>query len=143
METQQLSDLTFVIGPPGPKEEKEKFLTWSKNSGKPFDEIYREYMHECIRTMCANDGKEGSAFDIMISKVLGRSVVVKSVFPNYLMAKGTIHPAFMISIQNIVNEDGSAVDGNFFTDTSLNSIASMLGLVLKTEWVRYLRAYKS
>ena len=74
---QQVSDITIIVGPPGPEDEQQKIEKWSEGSGKSKEEIWVEYVHELLSEFSMRESPElQSTLDELMSFVLKLPVQV-------------------------------------------------------------------
>lgn len=138
-----VTDFTFLVGPPGPDEMKLKFEEWSKNSGKPASEIWVEYVQEILSRFTERTAEEPSSnLDEVVSRILGFSVFVDEPFISFSFQGGGSSPLLMIYIDKIRAADGRLISVDWSNPEIRETIGSILGMVLKSEWVRTLVSYK-
>jgi hypothetical protein len=136
------TDITFIIGPPGPDEEKRKLEGWSKKSGKSTSEIWVEYVHEVLGNFVKCDpGQTTSKFDELISKVVNTPVQVRDPFLTYTFQSGGRVPGIILYVGKITLPNGKPPQIDWTDARIRESIGSVLGLIFKAEWVRSLVAY--
>ena len=136
------TDITFIIGPPEPDEEKRKFEAWSKKSGKPTSEIWVEYVHEVLGRFIKYDpGQTTSKLDELVSKVVNTSVQVRDPFLTYTFQSGGKVPGIILYMGKIILPNGKQPQIDWTDARIRESIGSVFGLIFKAEWVRSLVAY--
>jgi hypothetical protein len=141
---ERVSDITIVVGPPGPEDERQKFEGWSKTSGKPKEEIWLEYVHDVIRAF-TNRQQPGSPskLDEFLSHAFGIQVRVDEPFLTYMMTQGSVrNPAVILYTNRITGPNTTTLTVDWSASSLRDSIGSMFGLLLKAEWVRTLVAYE-
>lgn len=137
-----VSDLTIVIGPPGPPEEKRKFDGWSASSGKKASEIWVEYVHQVLGSLASREANdEASKLDEIVSQVVGTRVTITDPFMTYTFADGARVPGLMICVNRIQDVNGDQLRIDWSEQRIREAISSVLGMILKAEWVRSYVAY--
>ena len=130
-------DITFTIGPPGPKEEQFKFEQFSKTSGKPPDEIWVEYVHEIFGNLSKLlPDQKMSAFDELLSRVLNTPVHIKDPFLNYTIQNGVRCPGVILYVEKIKSLNGMPLPVDWFDPKIRESIGAVFGHIFKAKWVR-------
>lgn len=139
----QVKDITILIGPPGPDEEKQKFQMWSARSGKSADEIWVEFVHEFLREMARRESPDQpSQFDELFSRVFGKPIRVDDPYLTYMRQGQGKTPGVIIQSAKItlLSEDSFPVD---LSDAKAReALGSIFGYLLKAEWVRTVVAYE-
>ena len=139
----QVSDLTFLVGPPGPDDLKRNIEGWAKNAGKSISELWVEYVHDVLGQFAQREsGQASSSLDEILSKILGASVHVDDPFMTYSFQSGERCPGMMLYMDKVRTADGRPLSVNWADPAIAESIGAVLGLVLKSEWVRSLVAYR-
>lgn len=138
-----VKDISIFLGPPGPEEEKRKIQTWASNSGKAADQIWVEYVHDVLRSLSVRGPNgEPSHVDELFSRLLHEDTRVNDLFLTYMFHKGAQHPGVIIQTNKIVNMDGVPLRVNWADPELKQTIESIFGYLLKTEWVRTILAYE-
>ena len=137
-----VSDLTFMVGPPGPEDLKRNVEGWAKNAGKPTSELWVEYVHDALGQLAQRKSdQESSNLDEILSRVLGVPVVVDDPFMTSSFQGGAPCPGMMIYMDKVRSADGRRLAVDWADPAIRESIGAVLGMVLKSEWVRSLVAY--
>lgn len=137
------ADITFIIGPPGPEEDKRKFEEWSKKSGKPASEIWVEYVHEILEKLSRLESDQiTSKLDELVSHVLNTSVHVREPFLTFMLKGGNACPGIILYMKDITSPNGKQPQVDWSAPAIRDSIGSVFGLIFKSEWVQTFVAYK-
>ncbi len=138
-----VKDITILIGPPGPAEEKQKFQMWSARSGKSADEIWVEFVHELLGNMARRESPDQpSQFDELFSRVFGKPIRVDAPFMTYMSQGQGKTPGIIIQSAKItsLSEGPSPVD--LADAKAREALGSVFGYLLKAEWVRTVVTYE-
>lgn len=139
----QVSDLTFLVGPPGTDDLKRNVEGWAKNAGKSVSELWVEYVHCALGQFAQREsGQASSSLDEILSEVLGESVHVDDPFMTESYQAGVCSPGMMLHVDKVRRTDGRPLTVNWADPAIADSIGAALGLVLKSDWVRSLVAYE-
>lgn len=138
----KVSDFTFLVGPPGPDDLKRNVEGWAKNAGKPVSDLWVEYVHDVLGQFAQRKpDQSSSSLDEILSKILSVSVVVEDPFMTYSFQGGERCPGMMIYMDKVRPADGQPLRVDWSDPAIRESIGAVLGMVLKSEWVRSLVAY--
>ncbi len=139
----EVTDFTFLIGPPGQDEMRLKLDEWSKNSGNPATEIWVEYVHEILSQFSQRTPENPSSnLDEIFSRILGLPVLIDDPFMTYTFQGGGRIPGMMIYIDKVRASNGKPLTVDWANPEIRESVGSILGMVLKSEWVKTLVAYR-
>lgn len=139
----QVSDFTFVIGPPGSDDIKRQIEEWAQSSGTLANDVWGEYVHDVLGQFAhRKPDQTASNLEEVFSKILGVRVAVNAPFMSSSFQGGARCPSMMIYTEKVqsVGEQPLKVD---WSDPAIReSISAVLGMVLKAKWVKTLVAYK-
>jgi hypothetical protein len=140
----KVHDIMIILGPPGPDEEKKKFEEWSKNSGKPKDELWLEFVHQVLGEWAKRESPESaSKLDELLSNVLKTPVRVNDPFMTYTLHGGIHNPGVILYTNKITESTGRPIEIDWSAPQLRGLIGDIFGYVLKTEWVRTFVSYDS
>lgn len=139
----RVKDITILIGPPGPDEEKQKFQMWSARSGKSSDEIWVEFVHELLGDMARRESPDQpSQLDELFSRVFGKPIRVDDPFMTYMLQGQGKTPGVIIQSEKITSLSEDPVPVDLSDSNGREALGSVFGYLLKAEWVRTVVAYK-
>lgn len=138
----RVTDMTFIIGPPGPTEDKQKFEQWSTNSGKPAREIWIEYVHDVVSQLASRNSPDSvSDLDKLVSRAVGVPVCIEKPFLTFTFSAGEKCPVVMLYMNKIFSPNGELPAIDWSEPALRQLIGSIFGSLFKAEWVRAFVAY--
>ncbi len=135
---QKYKDITFIFGPAGPQDLKDKIAAWVKEGEKSEAEVYAEYL-EYLLTKKMENGKH--LIDDVFSEILRKEVKVNKYFFTDFMqwdketGEMKKSPMFNVHPDEMTDIEGRPLD-KVITNDMVDVAASMFGYILKTDWVR-------
>ena len=140
----KVRDITIIVGPPGTDEEKKKIEVWSKNSGKPKDEIWLKFVHQVLGEWAKRESPESaSKLDGLLSSVLEIPVRVNDPYLAYTLDGSVRNPSVTLHTNKNTGSTGRPIETDWSGLQLRETIGSIFGYVLKTEWIRTIVVYES
>jgi hypothetical protein len=135
---QKYKDITFIFGPAGPQDLKDKIAGWARESQKTEVEVYAEYLEYLLTKAVENDKH---LMDDVFSQVLREDIKVNNYFitefmqPDKETGEMTKSPMVIVYPDQMSDIDGNPLD-KVITKDMVDVAGSMFGYILKTNWVR-------
>ena len=135
-------DLTIIVGPPGPEEDRKMIEECAARKGVKPEDMYVEYIHTLFKGASKiADGETQSSFDKFLSSFVGQDVRVMDIFPTYTILKGQLLPVFIIDTKDIVDAAGMPSRIDLGNSELRDFLSSILGLSFRSEWIRTFVSY--
>ena len=132
-----IRDITIILGPPGPAGDKRKFEEWSKNSGKPKEDIWLDYAQAVLARFANRESPEApSTLDLLVSDILEVAVRVNDPSVTWWCLGGVRYPALVLVISRITGPNGETLSIDGAATPLRRFLGAFFGLELKAEWIR-------
>jgi hypothetical protein len=129
-------DITYILGPPGPPDLRERFEALAARTGRPVHEHFFEVTSQTLTNVVERDDSGSSYLEELVSLMLDVPVRIERPFVTYYWEGGIHYPALQIHQENIRAADGSRLSIPLNDPRIREGVTHALANVLQLEWVK-------